>query len=78
VIAWVLAVVHTLGAGSDRARPWLQVIVVVPLVAVVYLIVVHLGSTRRVATKVDEQSAGRDVHVALREHENCAHARACA
>jgi sulfoxide reductase heme-binding subunit YedZ len=78
VMVWVLAVIHTLGAGSDRARPWLQCIVVVPLVGVVYLIVVRLGSRRRIATKVDEQSAQRDVHVALREHENSAHARACA
>lgn len=42
VLVWVLAVVHTLGAGSDRGKPWLQWIVVAPVVPIVYLLVLRL------------------------------------
>jgi methionine sulfoxide reductase heme-binding subunit len=36
---WALAVVHTLGAGSDAAAPWLRAVVLAPLAPIVYLLV---------------------------------------
>lgn len=48
VLVWVLAAVHTLGAGSDGGRLWLRALVLAPLAPVVYLLVVRLiGSERR-------------------------------
>jgi methionine sulfoxide reductase heme-binding subunit len=42
VIVWVLAAVHTLGAGSDRATLWMQCVVLAPVIPVVYLLVLRL------------------------------------
>ncbi len=42
LVIWVLAVVHTLGAGSDRSKLWMQWIVVAPVIPVVYLLVLRL------------------------------------
>ncbi len=36
---WVLSVVHTLGAGSDAAAPWLRAVVLAPVAPIVYLLV---------------------------------------
>jgi methionine sulfoxide reductase heme-binding subunit len=41
VAVWLLGVVHTLGAGSDAAKLWLQYIVLAPVVPIVYLLVVR-------------------------------------
>ncbi len=43
VVIWVLAVVHTLGAGSDRSKLWMQWIVVAPLVPLVYLLLLRMA-----------------------------------
>ncbi len=40
---WALAVVHTLGAGSDAATLWLRSVVLVPLAPIVYLFVLRAG-----------------------------------
>jgi sulfoxide reductase heme-binding subunit YedZ len=39
VLVWVLGVVHTLGAGSDAATPWLRAFVLAPAIPISYLIV---------------------------------------
>lgn len=41
-LAWLLSVLHTLGAGSDGSKLWLRVIVFVPCVPIVYLLVLRL------------------------------------
>jgi sulfoxide reductase heme-binding subunit YedZ len=46
VLVWLLAAVHTIGAGTDGATPWLRVVVLVPLPAIVYLGVVRLLGSR--------------------------------
>lgn len=41
LLVWVLGVVHTLGAGSDAATPWLRAFVLLPAVPIVYLTVLR-------------------------------------
>ncbi len=41
-IAWVLAAIHTVGAGTDGGSPWLRAVVLVPLPVLVYLLIVRL------------------------------------
>jgi len=47
VVVWVLAAIHTLGAGSDAGTLWLRVIVLAPLVPLAYLLVLRLLPARR-------------------------------
>lgn len=42
VAIWVLAVVHTLGAGTDAGAVWLRALVFAPLAPVVYLLVLRI------------------------------------
>ena len=42
IAIWFLAAVHTVGAGSDAARPWLRLIVVTPIAPILYLFVLRL------------------------------------
>lgn len=42
VVVWLLAVVHTLGAGSDAAKPWLQCVLIASGVPIIYLSVLRL------------------------------------
>ena len=42
VVTWLLAVVHTLGAGSDAARLWLRGLVLAPVVPIAYLLAVRI------------------------------------
>lgn len=42
VIAWLTSAVHTLGAGSDARKLWLQALVVAPGVPIIYLLVLRL------------------------------------
>ena len=62
-VVWMLGVVHTLGAGSDRSKLWMQWIVVAPVVPIVYLLVVRLlpGESRRprVARRPDGRARSR-------------------
>jgi methionine sulfoxide reductase heme-binding subunit len=44
VFVWVLAVVHTIGAGSDGNKRWLQAVVLAPGVPIIYLLVLRLLS----------------------------------
>jgi sulfoxide reductase heme-binding subunit YedZ len=42
VVAWLLSAVHTIGAGSDGQKPWLDAIVVAPVIPIVYLLIVRV------------------------------------
>lgn len=44
VIAWLMSAVHTIGAGSDGHRLWLDAIVAAPVIPIVYLLVVRVLS----------------------------------
>ena len=58
VVVWMLSVVHALGAGSDAAKLWLRVVVLVPVAPIVYLLVVRtLGA--ELGHGVRAASAGR-------------------
>lgn len=47
-LVWVLAVVHSLGAGSDASSLWLRCVVLSPVAPIVYVLVVRvLGPGRR-------------------------------
>jgi methionine sulfoxide reductase heme-binding subunit len=46
VLAWIMACVHTLGAGSDRHQRWLEALVLAPAVPIVYLLVLRLGTAQ--------------------------------
>lgn len=46
ILAWVLAAVHTLGAGSDEGQIWLRAIVLAPIPAIAYLGVVRLATRK--------------------------------
>ena len=46
LVAWLLALVHTLGAGSDGQQLWLRAIVLTPVVPAAYLLVVRLGTRK--------------------------------
>jgi sulfoxide reductase heme-binding subunit YedZ len=47
LLVWFLAAIHTVGAGSDAARPWLRAIVVSPIIPMVYLLALRaLGPSR--------------------------------
>jgi sulfoxide reductase heme-binding subunit YedZ len=41
LMIWFLAAVHTVGAGSDAGRTWLQAVVVSPIVPMLYLLVLR-------------------------------------
>ena len=45
-LAWVLAAIHTLGAGTDGGSLWLRAIVLAPLPVLVYLLIVRLLGSR--------------------------------
>lgn len=47
LLVWVLGVVHTLGAGSDAATPWLRAFVLAPAIPIIYLVVRRTLSARR-------------------------------
>jgi sulfoxide reductase heme-binding subunit YedZ len=42
IAAWILSAVHTLGAGSDAHRLWLQAMVVAPLLPIVYMLMLRM------------------------------------
>jgi sulfoxide reductase heme-binding subunit YedZ len=42
IVVWALAVVHTIGTGSDSSALWLRAIVLAPLLPVVYLVALRL------------------------------------
>jgi sulfoxide reductase heme-binding subunit YedZ len=51
-VAWLLSAVHTLGAGSDATKLWLQAIVIAPGIPIVYLVVLRaLSPGSRRATR---------------------------
>jgi len=43
---WILAAVHTLGAGSDAAGLWLRAVVLAPVAPIAYLLVLRLARER--------------------------------
>ena len=46
-LIWVLAAVHTLGAGSDASSLWLRGVVLLPVAPIVYLLTVRMLTGRR-------------------------------
>jgi sulfoxide reductase heme-binding subunit YedZ len=42
IVAWILSAVHTLGAGSDAHKVWLEAVVVAPVLPIVYLFMVRM------------------------------------
>lgn len=54
---WALAVIHTLGAGSDGATLWLRALVLAPGLPIVYLIVLRV-LPRRAAERDTASRAG--------------------
>lgn len=49
VIVWVLSAVHALGAGSDGTTLWLRILVLSPIPAIAYLLVLRLASSKPAA-----------------------------
>ena len=58
VLVWVLGVVHTLGAGSDAATPWLRMTMLVTGLPILALALLRL---RRAARRRPSDAAGRTV-----------------
>jgi len=46
-LIWILAVVHTLGAGSDGSSAWLRAVVLAPVSPMVYLMAARVFTKRR-------------------------------
>ena len=51
VLVWFMAAVHTLGAGSDAHRIWLQALVIAPGFPIVYLLVLRMLTYRSRAAR---------------------------
>jgi sulfoxide reductase heme-binding subunit YedZ len=41
-VVWLLAVIHTLGAGSDGGKLWLRCVVLAPVIPIVYLLALRI------------------------------------
>ncbi len=50
-LAWLLSVIHTLGAGSDAGKLWLRAVVVAPGVPIIYLLTLRLLRARTKAAR---------------------------
>ena len=46
-VIWILAVIHTLGAGSDGSSAWLRAVVLAPVSPMVYLLAARMFTRRR-------------------------------
>lgn len=57
VIAWLLSAVHTIGAGSDGQKLWLDAVVVAPVVPIVYLLIVRVLAPAPEARRAAERRA---------------------
>ncbi|MEH3054630.1 MAG: ferric reductase-like transmembrane domain-containing protein [Patulibacter minatonensis] len=69
-LAWALAVVHTLGAGSDASQPWMLAVVglcVVPVVGLAALRTTQARRRRAAATDAARTTAARAVRAAAPE-----------
>lgn len=42
IVSWILSAIHTLGAGSDAHKLWLQAVVVAPVLPIIYVLVLRL------------------------------------
>jgi sulfoxide reductase heme-binding subunit YedZ len=57
-VAWVLAAVHTLGAGTDGSTVWLRAVVLAPVPVLAYLLILRLfGGRRAVVNTANPASA---------------------
>ncbi len=78
VVVWILAVIHTLGAGSDGATPWLRGIVLGSGIPIAYLLALRIlqGDTRaqRTAQRPADPRTAAIQHVA-RTHDGTNAAR---
>ena len=75
VVIWILAVVHTLGSGSDRSKLWMQWIVLAPVVPIVYLLVLRLLPSESRRPRVAPGPVRRECTAAGRI--TCRRARPC-
>jgi sulfoxide reductase heme-binding subunit YedZ len=58
VLVWIVSGVHTLGAGSDGRKLWLEAVVAAPVVPIVYLLVLRaLKSGEGVTSRTPRQGA---------------------
>jgi sulfoxide reductase heme-binding subunit YedZ len=60
ILVWVLAVVHTLGAGSDAGTPWLRAQLVLTGAPIVFLFVMRMlpaSAARRPAPRAEQGRA---------------------
>jgi methionine sulfoxide reductase heme-binding subunit len=57
VIVWILAVIHTLGAGSDGTTMWLRGIVLASGIPIVYLLAVRMMQGGARATRTSQRPA---------------------
>jgi sulfoxide reductase heme-binding subunit YedZ len=58
LLAWLLAVAHTLGAGSDGTALWLRIGIFAPTVPIVYLTVLRILPGTRPPPRPAESRAG--------------------
>lgn len=64
-LAWIMSVVHTIGAGSDAHKLWLQLVIVTPGVLIVYLLALRvLSSGSGVSRRATRQPASTASHAA--------------
>jgi sulfoxide reductase heme-binding subunit YedZ len=78
-IVWLLAVIHTLGSGSDGGTLWVRAIVLVPGIAIVYLLALRVlqGDVRaRRATQRPAEARSAATSHAGRTHAGAGSARA--
>jgi methionine sulfoxide reductase heme-binding subunit len=69
-LVWMLAVVHTLGSGSDAASVWLRCVVLVPMPPIVYVLAMRMFAGRRGGPRrheareaLSQTAAGGDDHL---------------
>ena len=60
VLAWMMSAVHTLGAGSDGRKLWLEAIVAAPVVPIVYLLVLRALRPAAVPRESAQRGTGSD------------------
>ncbi len=69
-VAWILAAVHTIGAGSDGSAIWLRAIVFAPAIAIVYLVVLRVlpGDARARRSAHPAQTRAAEIDHSGRAH----------
>jgi methionine sulfoxide reductase heme-binding subunit len=58
-LIWMLAVLHTLGSGSDAASLWLRCVVLVPVTPIVYVLATRILCGRQRSSRRRRGTAPR-------------------